>query len=193
MSRPGVFPVFLKLGGKRVVVIGGGAMALEKLPALVESGADVTVIAPEIRPEIEASPVTKVRRIYRFGDLEGAWYVVAAAPPEVNRAVAEEAGQRCTFVNAVDDLRSADAYLGGVIRRGGLTLAISSDGGSPALTALVRRGLEWLLPKQLEDWLRIGKALRPQWKAAQIPFKARRPLLLAAINAWHEAEEERRG
>ena len=161
-------------------------MAEEKVPALVEAGAEVTVIAPDIRPELRAIAHRCEDRPYQEGDLVGAWYVVAAAPPEVNRAVSVEAASLRLFVNAVDDLRHADAYLGGVVRRGGITLAISTDGGSPALTALVRRGIEWLLPSHLEDWLRIGKALRPQWKANRIPFPDRRPLLLKAINAWYE-------
>lgn len=181
----GVFPVFLKLSGKRVVVVGGGKMAAEKLPALVEAGASVTVIAPDVRESVVELGVELVRRAYRDGDLEGAWYVVAAAPPSVNRAVSEEAGRRQLFVNAVDDRRHADVYLGGIVRRAGFTIAISSDGGSPALTALVRRGLQVLLPNCLEDWMRLGRLLRPGWRADRVPFAQRRPLLLAAINAWH--------
>ena len=187
MKRPGVFPVFLKLGGKRVVVIGGGAMALEKVPALVEAGAEVTLISPEVQAELRALDIVVETRPYAEGDLAGAWYAVAAAPPEVNRAVAIEAERRQVFLNAVDDLRHADVYLGSILRRGGMTLALSSDGGSPALTALVRRGLEWLLPRELEDWMNIGKGLRSEWKRRKIPFAARRPLLLTAINAWHDA------
>ena len=181
-----VFPVFLKLGGKRVVVIGGGAMALEKLPALVEAKARVTVVAPEIRSEILALEGIEVRqRSFEPADLDGAWYVVAAAPPDVNRDVSEVAARRQVFVNAVDDRRYADVYLGGIIRKSGFTIAISSDGASPALTALVRRGLERLLPDELDDWLRIGRSLREDWKARRIPFADRRPLLLDAINRWH--------
>lgn len=187
--HPGVFPVFLKLHDKRVVVVGGGAMALEKLPALLEAGAIVTVVAPEVRPEIHALSPAEIRaRPFAPSDLDGAWYAVAAAPPEVNRAVSEAAAARQIFVNAVDDLRYADAYLGGVLRRGGMTFAISTDGGSPALTALVRRGLEQLLPEALDDWLEIGRALRPAWKRDGIPFSERRPLLLEAINRWHAEE-----
>ncbi|MEL6186820.1 MAG: NAD(P)-dependent oxidoreductase, partial [Myxococcota bacterium] len=115
--RPGVFPVFLKLGGKRVVVIGGGLMALEKVPALVEAGAEITLISPRAQPELRKLPIRIEERVYRPGDLAGAWYAVAAAPPEVNRAVSIEAGKRQIFLNAVDDLRHADVYLGSVLRR----------------------------------------------------------------------------
>ncbi len=189
--RAGVFPVFLKLGGKRVVIVGGGNMALEKLPALIEAQADIYLIAPQIKPEIrQLERVTLIERPYREGDLQGAWYVVSAAPPEVNREVSAEANERQVFVNAVDDLRHADVYLGSIITRGAFTIAISSNGGSPALTALIRRGLEWLLPRDLNDWLAIGRAMRPEWKQNQTPFAARRPLLLKAINRWYEDKEK---
>ena len=191
--KTGVFPVFLKLAGKRVVVIGAGNMALEKLPALIQAQADIYVIAPEIHPSIRAFTSIHIeQRAYQEGDLEGAWYVVSAAPSDVNRRVSAEAQTRQIFVNAVDDLRYADVYLGGVIRRGPFTIAISSNGGSPALTALVRRGIEWLLPRDLEGWLAIGQALRPQWKRDKVPFSARRPLLLEAINRWYEEKESER-
>ncbi|MEL7368010.1 MAG: bifunctional precorrin-2 dehydrogenase/sirohydrochlorin ferrochelatase [Myxococcota bacterium] len=189
-SKSPAFAVFLKLGGKRVVVVGGGMMALEKIPALLHARAQVTVIAPEIRPEIQAMKgLTLHERPFEPSDLDGAWYAVAAAPPEVNRHVSEIAAQRQIFVNAVDDLRYADAYLGGIVRKSGFTFAISSDGASPALTALLRRGLERLIPDELGQWLKIGRSLRPRWKADQIPFPDRRPLLLKAINDWHTEQE----
>ncbi len=181
-----VFPVFLKLGGKRVLVVGAGAMALEKIPALLEAQARVTVVSPVVRPEIRAFDGIEIHeRAFETADLDGIWYVVAAAPPQVNREVSARAGDRQIFVNAVDDRRYADVYLGGVIRKSGFTFAISSDGSSPALTALLRRGLERLLPDELDDWLELGRSLRPAWKAQQVPFPERRPLLLAAINKWH--------
>ena len=187
-----VFPVFLKLGGKRVLVVGGGMMALEKIPALLEAGARITVVAPDIRPEIRRIGGLRLEtRPFQPDDLKGVWYVVAAAPPNVNREVSELAAERQTFVNAVDDLRYADVYLGGVVQRAGFTFSISSDGASPALTALIRRGLERLIPDELDQWLAIGRELRPKWKANNVPFPNRRPLLLAAINAWHREQEER--
>lgn len=185
------FPAFLKLGGKRVVVIGGGMMAGEKIPALIEAQAEITVIAPEISEEVRALPgLTLEERPYASGDLAGAWYVVAAAPPEVNRAVSEEAAERQTFVNAVDDRRYADVYLGSILRRGGMTFVISSDGAAPALTALLRRGLEELIPEELSAWKSLAETKRAEWKAKGIPFLERRPLLLQAMNAWYERTKD---
>ncbi|MGF1508143.1 MAG: bifunctional precorrin-2 dehydrogenase/sirohydrochlorin ferrochelatase [Myxococcota bacterium] len=184
-----VFPVFLKLCDKKVVVVGGGAMAAEKVPALVEAGADVWVVAPNVRQEIERFPVRVIRRGFLADDLDGAWYVVAAAPPDVNRDVKRACQERRLFVNAVDDLKSADVYLGSVIRKAGMTFAISSNGTAPALTALVRRGLERLLPDDLDGWLSIAGELRHRWKSEKIPFHERRPALLRAINDWYQASE----
>ena len=78
-----MLPAFLKLRGRRVVVVGAGPVAASKLDALLTAGAQVTVIAPEISADVERFPVTIVRRAFEDTDLEGAWYVVAAAPPHV--------------------------------------------------------------------------------------------------------------
>ena len=76
-----MFPAFLNLRSRRVVVVGGGPVAAGKLDALLGAGADVTVVAPEVVPDIEARAVTVVRRAFEDADLDGAWWVVAAAPP----------------------------------------------------------------------------------------------------------------
>ena len=90
-SEASLFPVFLKLEGRAVVLVGGGAAARVKLSELIRAGARVTVVAPEVRPEISSSGVTVVQREFVAGDLDDAWFVVAAAPPEVNRRVAAAA------------------------------------------------------------------------------------------------------
>ena len=112
-----MFPAFLHLRSRRVVVVGGGPVAASKLEALLAAGADVTVVAPEVRPEIVQTGVTVVRRAFEDADLDGAWWVVAAAPREVNKQVLAAADARRVFVNAVDDPEHATAYLGGVVRR----------------------------------------------------------------------------
>src|SRR3954454_23996505 len=131
-----MFPAFLRLDGRKVVMVGGGPVAAGKLAPLLAAGAEVTVIAPEIRTEMARPGVTLVTRGFEDTDLDGAWWVVAAAPPEVNRRVAAAAEVRRIFVNAVDDPAHATAYLGGVVRRAGVTIAISTDGRAPALAGL---------------------------------------------------------
>jgi uroporphyrin-III C-methyltransferase / precorrin-2 dehydrogenase / sirohydrochlorin ferrochelatase len=180
--EPELLPLFLKLSGRRVLVVGGGAMAASKLEALLRAGAEVRVVAPEVRPEIAGRGVRVERRPFAPADLDGAWLVVAAATPEVNREVAREAERRRVFVNAVDDPASATAYAGGVVRRGGVAVAISTGGRAPALAGLLREGIEALLPERLGPWVERAEALRARWKADAVPMEARRPLLLQALN-----------
>jgi uroporphyrin-III C-methyltransferase/precorrin-2 dehydrogenase/sirohydrochlorin ferrochelatase len=181
-----LFPVFLKLTGRPVLVVGGGAVAASKIEGLLRAGARVTVVAPEIGEEIAAHDVDMERRPFRPDDLDGVWYVVAAAIPDVNRAVALAAEARRIFVNAVDDPPNASAYLGGVVRRGRVTIAISTEGEAPALAGLLREGIDELLPADLDAWMEIAAAERARWRDARIPMDQRRPLLLDAINRRYE-------
>jgi uroporphyrin-III C-methyltransferase/precorrin-2 dehydrogenase/sirohydrochlorin ferrochelatase len=189
-AGPELFPVFLKLGGRRVLLVGAGAVAEAKLPGLLATGAEVTVVAPEVREGITASAAHVVRRGFRPEDVEGARLVVAAAPPEVNREVEEAAESRGIFVNAVDDPTHATAYTGGVVRKGGVTVAISTEGRAPALAGLLREALDALLPEEIDAWVAEGAALRAEQKRARVPMGERRPLLLRALNRIYEGRAE---
>ena len=180
-----LFPTFLKLQGRRVLLVGGGPVAAGKLRGLLEAGADVTVVAPAIVQEIAAAPVTTALRRFQVSDLDGVSFVVAAAPPDVNREVAAAAQARGIFVNAVDDVESASAYAGAVVRRAGVTIAISTDGDAPALAGLVREALEALLPDDLDKWMETARASRREWLERKVPMAERRPLLLEALNALY--------
>ena len=177
-----LFPVFLKLTGRPVLLVGGGKVAASKLAALRQSGARVRVVAPTITEEIAASGVRVARRRFRSSDLNGQWLVVSAATPAVNRQVARAAQRRRIFVNAVDDPQHATAYLGGVLRRSGVTVAVSTDGEAPALAGLLREGLDALLPADLDAWLRTAQRARRTWRAQRVPMARRRPQLLSALN-----------
>ncbi|MEO8846240.1 MAG: NAD(P)-dependent oxidoreductase [Kofleriaceae bacterium] len=176
-----LYPVFLKLEGLPVVVVGGGPVAASKLRGLVDAGARVTVIAPQIVDEIRAHGATVIESKFRPAHLAGAYWVVAAATPEVNRDVAAAAAARGVFVNAVDDVASATAYLGGVVRRGPVELAISTGGLAPALAGLLREALDAILPHDLERWVVVATAARHEWKRDRVPMEQRRPLLLRAL------------
>ena len=93
MSPP-LLPRFLKLAGRDVVVVGGGAMAAVRVRQLAEAGARVTVVAPEVREDVAALAAEVRRRAFVGGDVDGAWLAVAAATPEVNRDVAAAAEAR---------------------------------------------------------------------------------------------------
>lgn len=176
------FPAFLDLRGRAVLVVGAGRVAAGKLSALLEAGARVTVVAPQILPGLERQEATLVRRLFRPADLDGCWFAVAAATPEVNREVAMAAEERRVFLNAVDDVPSASAWLGGVVRRGNVTVAISTGGRAPALAGLLREALESLLPDDLAEWTAEAERLRPAWREEGVPMSARRPLLLRALD-----------
>ena len=177
-----LFPVFLHLNDRDVLLVGGGKIAASKLDALLSAGARVTVVAPSVLDSIRRPSVHIHQRAFDPADLQGKWYVVAAAPPEVNRAVARAAESRQVFVNAVDDTDSATAFLGGVLRKGGVTAAISTGGRAPALAGLLREALDALIPEDIESWAAVALELRAHWKADAVPLPKRRPLLLRALN-----------
>lgn len=185
-AREPLFPIFLKLAGRPVLLVGGGPVAAGKLAALREAGALVTVVAPAITPPLRQPGVTLRQRGFEAADLDGVWFVVAAATPEVNRQVAAAAAERRLFVNAVDDPAVATAYAGGVVRRGEVTMVLSTGGETPALSGLLREGLEALLPEDLDRWAETARSARDAWRAAGVPMKDRRPLLLAALNRLYE-------
>ena len=189
-SGPALFPVFLKLEGRKVLVVGGGTVAEAKLPGLLAAGARVTVVAPEVRAGIAAAPVAILRRPFEAEDVNGAWLVVAAAPAEVNREVRAAAEARGVFVNAVDDPAHGSVYTGGVVRRGGVTIAVSTEGRAPALAGLLREALEAVLPEDVGDWVEAGAALREEQRKARVPMGARRPLLLEALNRLYAGRVE---
>jgi uroporphyrin-III C-methyltransferase/precorrin-2 dehydrogenase/sirohydrochlorin ferrochelatase len=184
-----MFPVFLKLTGRRVLLVGGGPVAAGKLAGLLADGALVTVVAPEIRPELHQPGVTIAKRVFEPTDLDGAWYVVAAAPPEINKQVLEAAEQRQVFVNAVDDPAHASAYAGSVVRRAGVTIAFSTEGRAPALAGLLREALDAWLPADLDAWMVASDAARREWKRGRVPMEERRPMLLETLNRLYEQKE----
>jgi uroporphyrin-III C-methyltransferase/precorrin-2 dehydrogenase/sirohydrochlorin ferrochelatase len=181
-----MYPTFLRLSGRKVVLVGGGRVAAGKLHGLIAEGAQVTVVAPEIRPELEQPGVTLERRGVEAADLDGAGFVIAAAPPVVNRQVLVAAESRQLFVNAVDDPPHATAYAGGVVRRDGVTIAISTDGRAPALAGLLREALDAWLPGDLDEWMSAADQARRDWKRDGVPMEQRRPLLLETLNRLYE-------
>ncbi len=188
-----LLPLFLNLAGRVVVLVGGGPVATAKLQQLLAGGARVRIVAPEITDQIARLVASAVappdisldRRRFDPCDLDGAWLAVAAATPEVNRQVADAAEMRRIFVNAVDDPANATAFLSGVVRRDGVTLAISTSGAAPALTALLREGLDALLPRDLANWMWQARAARVAWRRESVPMVARKPRLLQALNALY--------
>ncbi len=192
MTAGPLLPLFVKLAGRAVVVVGGGAMAAVRARQLAEAGARVIVVAPAIRDDVVALASVVHRRRFEPADLDGAWFAVAAATREVNRGVAAAAEARRILVNAVDDPDSASAYTGGVVRRGDATVAISTAGRAPALAGLLREAIAAALPQELERWIEAAESERVLWKRQGVPLALRRPLLLRKLDALY-ADEAGRG
>jgi siroheme synthase-like protein len=161
MSAP-LLPVFVKLEGRACLVVGGGAIALQKVNSLLECGASVTVVAPDARDEIrdldEQGKIAWRRRSYVAGDILGQQLVIAATnDPDVNHTAYGDAVAAGVLANAVDDPPFCDFYFGSVVRRGPLQIGISTGGESPALAQRLRQQLEALLDKGTGPWLeRLG-------------------------------------
>ncbi|HEY3384667.1 MAG TPA: siroheme synthase CysG [Vicinamibacterales bacterium] len=165
-----VHPIFIDLSGQPVVVIGGGTIAERKVESLIGAGARVTVVSPEVTDRVDrwsaAGQLTLERRGYRNGDLHGARLAYAtASDPQVNRAVQAEARELGIWFNAVDDPELCDFISPAVVRRGDLTIAISTNGRSPALARYIREEIEARFgPAYADAAARLGE-LRDRCKA----------------------------
>jgi siroheme synthase-like protein len=176
-----LYPLFLKVRGRTVLVVGAGVVAERKVAALLESGASVRLIAPEATPELQrlaaGGRLEWRARAFAPADADGAWLIVAATDdPDVQARVAEAGEARTTFVLAVDDPRHASAYGGAIVRRPPFVVAISSSGASPALSRLVREIIEGALPG--DEWVARAMELRARWKAQGTPMAERFAALL---------------
>lgn len=172
-------PIFLDLRDRPVVVIGGGEVAERKIAALLESGARVTVISPAvtegIRGHAEAGRLRVELRPYRAGDLRGARLAYAATgDAALNRAVREEADNAGVWLNVADEPALCDFFAPAVVRRGDLTIAIGTEGASPALAARLREHLEQNLGTQYADLVEKLGLIRARYRAAGRPLSEAR-------------------
>lgn len=139
-AEPVSYPVLLRLAGRRCLVVGGGRVALRKVHGLLAAGADVTVVAPDVVDELAAlDGVTVQRRRYRPGEVAGYRLVVTATDdPAVNRRVFDDGDAAGVWVNSADDPVNCSFTLPAVVRRGPVTVSVSTGGTSPALAAWLR-------------------------------------------------------
>jgi siroheme synthase-like protein len=177
------YPVFLDIAGKPVVVIGGGNIAHQKLVGLLNAGAEVTVISPELNPEMGAlSTEGRFRHIVRDfepGDIEG--YVLAFVATDdrsVNATVAAEGKERRVWVNAVDDPPYCDFIMPGIAQQGDLIVAISTSGRSPAMARKMREELEEFLTEDFALMLDL---------AAEVRTELRDKGVLVDAETWNKA------
>jgi len=149
------------------VVVGGGEVASRKARKLLQSGAEVVVISPEVRPDLVEEDVEIQQRLYRHGDLEGAHLAFTATDSrEVNAAVAREAGERGIPVNVADRPSEGDFALPSTLRRGRLQVAVSTGGASPALAKRIRGELEGVFGP---EWTGIVERFEAARRSGEAP------------------------
>ena len=182
------FPIYLEMTGRRCLVIGGGAVAERKVASLLEAGAEVTVISPEAADTIlqwsKEKAVEWVARRYLPGDLaEFEIAFVATDDGYVNAQVFKEARKLGVWVNAADDAAHCDFILPSVLRRGDLTVAVSSGGRSPALARTIREELELYFTDEYELLVNLAAEVREELRARAIsaPFEAWRRALSGEV------------
>jgi precorrin-2 dehydrogenase len=177
-----MFPIFLKLEGRRCLVVGAGTVAEGKIRGLLDAGALVQVVAPkaifQIRRWDWEDVLSWKPRDFDPRDLNEVFMVIAATNShEVNSLIFQEARRRNVLCNAVDDPENCDFYYPAVVKRGDLQIAISTNGRSPALAQRLRQELEEQFGPEYEEWIvEIGEA-RAHLNSAELDADARKKLL----------------
>lgn len=174
----GFIPIFLQVEGKRCLVVGGGEVALRKVQPLIDAGASVTVISPQVTADLaslaESGRISLLRRSYRTGDMRGYQLVYAATDDrEVQRRLFEESRTLNILINVADAPEFCSFIVPSVIRRGRLQVAISTEGASPATARLLRQRMEHWLGDEIEVLLEVMAAARAWLKSHEMDADAR--------------------
>lgn len=163
------------LRGRSVLVVGGGRVALEKTKGIVECGARVTVVAPEVIDELAALPVRVVRRAFTPGDVDGHVLVFAATNRRsVNRRVSAAAAASYTLCNVADDPELCSFILPAITRRDPIVVGVSTGGASPALAQRLRDDISDLLTPRHAELARRLQSLRPWARRSLATYEQRR-------------------
>lgn len=174
----GFIPIFVQLEGKPCLVVGGGEVALRKVQPLIDAGAPVTVISPQVTPAIatlaESNRISLLWRRYRTGDMAGYHLVYAATDdPELHHRLFEEARDLNILINVADTPEFCSFIVPSVIRRGRLQVAISTGGASPATARFLRQRMEQWLGDEVEVSLEVMAAARVWLKSHEADADAR--------------------
>lgn len=149
-----MYPVFLKLKEIHCLIIGGGIIAERKVLHLIEAGAELTLISPDINKGLEKlvkeGKITYINRIFHMGDTRGFFLIIAATNSrDVNKTIYEEAEKNHALINCVDDPEFCNFYVPAQLKRGSLNIAISTEGKLPMLAGKIRRHLDPFFPEDL--------------------------------------------
>jgi siroheme synthase-like protein len=180
------YPIFLDLADRPCLVVGGGPIAEGKVRGLLAAGARVTVVSPTLTPALAAlaaeGRIAHRPRSYAAGDLDGVALALAASGDRaVSAAMLAEGRERGVWVNSADDPERCDFFLPAVLRRGALTVAVSTGGASPALTRAVRDELERFFPRELAGLVDVVAEVRRDLRERAVPVTA---------EAWGRALED---
>lgn len=181
-QRARLFPMFVKLEGRACLVVGAGSVGESKIEGLLETGANIRVVAPQASAAVaqwhRLGRITWEQREFQSSDLDGQFLViVGTSSSALNESVFRQARERNILCNAVDDPEHCDFYYPAVVRRGALQIAISTDGLSPALAQRLRKELETQFGPEYAAWLHeLGKA-REQLFSREIEPESRRKIL----------------
>ncbi|MBW0433019.1 bifunctional precorrin-2 dehydrogenase/sirohydrochlorin ferrochelatase [Leptospira yasudae] len=190
MSRK--YPAFLNLENKNVLLIGGGKVALEKLPHLLDAGAKITLIALETCREVaqilEKHPEIKVEyRSVEFSDLQGRALVFSATnDSDLNRRLSDYAHSWKIWINCADDPSNCDFYSAAVLDRGPVRVAISTEGNFAGLSGVVKTTLEELIPDEHEEELQELMRLRKELKSILPDPEKRKKVLKELLQTLKE-------
>lgn len=184
-----IYPIgLIGLERRHAIVVGGGNVATRKVQELVEAGAQVTVIGPILTPELktlaEARRITVIGRPYHEGDLSDAFLVIAATDDsEVNQKVWREAEQCGCLVNVVDDPAHCNFITPAIVRRGDVTITVSTGGASPAMARRLRERLETLIGPEYGDLAALLAELRPELKSRHKAERDRREAAFRLVDS----------
>ena len=175
---PEYYPVMLDVRGRLAIVVGGDRVAAEKAAALSASGAKVSVINPafcdELLMQAEYKRVTLRRKAYEPGDLEGAFVVVAATnDAQLVEAIWTETQKSGQLVNIVDIPERCSFIMPSILRRGQLTIAVSTEGASPGLAKRIRQNLEEIFPLAYGPYLRLAALARTHLRKNGVSYERR--------------------
>ena len=181
-----LYPIFARLEGLKIVVVGGGRVAQRKVESLLESGAEILVISPELTADLtkrfEQGEIKVLQRPYNKGDLADAWLVIAATGNKtIDEAISTEAKDNRILCNVVDDTQLCSFQVPSLLSQGNLQIAVSTGGASPALAKRIREKLEEEFGVYYEDFLTGISELRSHVKAKYSQDQEKRRSILESF------------
>ncbi len=176
------YPILLNIQGRKCLVVGGGPVALRKVKALLEHGANVEIVSPTFCPELNQlatdGAIRAIQRDYKSEDLQHTFIAIAATDDaKTNERVAAEARRRGVLVNVVDDLKNSDFIVPSYLKRGDVIIAVSTSGRSPALARKIRSELENDFKAEYEQLAVVADEVRSELKQQGITVSS---------DAWQE-------